>query len=516
VTPTAETCNGLDDNCDGQTDNAPSGQPAVCKPIETDIVTGPPAITASTTATFTYVNPLASPVASHTTFECSLDGGAWTICNHVGATPSLTYPNLPVGPHTLLVRATRSDGAVDPTPDVWNWVIDTTVPDTTIVSAPTNPSQNPNGTIVFGSPTPNPDFYSCVLDPAGGACPATGAAAYSVCATPFPVTNLADGSHTICVYVTNTAGTPDPLPASYTWIIDTVPPETEIVEVIPPKVTSETTVVFNYVDPTAPATNTFECSLDGSAWVDCDGKTNTYTDLAEGEHTFDVRTVDPNGNVDPTPASYTFVVDITAPCPTIAVRPTNPAQSGAAVFGFTASEPNVTFFCALDPAGAGEPALSAYAECPASVSYADLADGTHTLWVYAVDQARQPRRVPRELRVAHRHALPGDRDHRRPDAAGRARVKRSRIRLHRPDRRGHSSRSSAASTARPSRAATAPPRATVGSIDYADLPVGQHTFEVRACDFTKAPPVQCDPTPATWTWEVTVSPCPNDVRSLRP
>ena len=31
---------------------------------------------------------------------------------------------------------------------------------------------------------------------------------------------------------------------------------------ISPRVTASTSVTFNYVDPTAPATNTFECSLD--------------------------------------------------------------------------------------------------------------------------------------------------------------------------------------------------------------------------------------------------------------
>ncbi len=97
VAPTAETCNALDDDCDGVTDDAAGSVNAssVCKPLETDIVTGPPAITALTTATFTYVNPLATPLASHTTFECSLDGGLWVVCNHVGGgLPSLTCTNL--------------------------------------------------------------------------------------------------------------------------------------------------------------------------------------------------------------------------------------------------------------------------------------------------------------------------------------------------------------------------------------------------------------------------------------
>jgi len=513
VTGVPETCNAIDDDCDGTTDEPAANGALTCLPLETDILTGPPALTSSTTAVFTYVNPVSVPVAAHTTFECKLDGGAWVTCNHVGATPSLTYSNLPQGQHTLLVRATRSDGAVDPTPDFWSWIIDTTVPDTTILSGPTNPSQNPSGTFAFGSPTPNPDFYMCVLDPTGGVCPPTGAGTYGLCPASYPYTNLADGSHTICVYVTNTAGTPDPLPASYTWTIDTIPPETEIVTVIPPKLTSSTSIVLHYIDPTAPTTNTFECSLDGAIWKDCDGKTTSYTGLTEGEHFFEVRTIDPNGVIDPTPATFSWVIDQTGPCPTIATNPSDPAQSDSAIFGFTASEVGVSYFCALDPTATqlgpnGQPVLAAYTACNGTVAFSDLADGTHTLWVYAKDGAanvgtcrasytwlidsRFPETEitegPTPLIGTGEVSLfdyidPTDEDLITFECSldGKEFVRCDGLVV-----------------------------GDGGTTDYDNLPIGKHTFLVRACDFTKAAAVQCDPTPAIWIWEVTTSPCPND------
>ncbi len=411
------------------------------------------------------------------------------------------------------MRATRADGAVDPTPDFWVWIIDTTTPDTTILSAPTNPSQNPSGTFVFGSPTPNPDFYSCVLDPVGGVCPATGSAVYGVCAATYAYANLADGAHTICVYVTNTVGTPDPLPASYTWVIDTTAPETEIVTTIPPKVTASTSVVFNYVDPTAPTTNTFECSLDGAAWVDCDGKTTTYTNLSEGEHVFDVRTIDPNGVIDPTPASFTWVVDQTAPCPSVARAPTNPAQSGEAVFGFSATEEGVTYFCALDPSAAergpnGEPILGAYEACEVTATFDELADGTHTLWVYAVDAVGNigTCRASYTWLIDSRYPETEISDGPTP-LTGSGEVATF-------DYFDPTDEDLVTFQCSLDGAAFVPCDGLVagegGTVDYADLAVGKHTFLVRACDFTKAEPVQCDPTPAIWVWEVTVSPCPND------
>jgi len=516
----AETCNAIDDDCDGSTDEprVTTGPPIVttltCLPLETDITTGPPAITASTTATFTYVNPVAVPVPSHTTFECSLDGGLWVTCNHVGTTPSLTYNNLPQGQHTLLVRATRGDGAVDPTPDFWTWIIDTTLPDTTILSGPTNPSQNPNGTFVFGSPTPNPAFYSCVLDPTGGICPPTGGA-YAVCPEIYTFTNLGDGSHTMCVFVTNTAGTQDPLPASYTWIIDTTAPETEIVALIPPKVTSSTSIILHYIDPTAPTTNTFECSLDGDVWTDCDGKTITYTALTEGEHVFDVRTIDPNGVIDPTPATFTWIIDRTAPCPDIATKPTDPAQSDVAIFGFSASEANVTYFCALDPLAAqlgtnGEPLLTAYSACTATVTFDGLADGTHTLWVYVKDQVgnvgtcRASYTWLIDTRFQETEITDGP-----TPLIGTGEVSTLDY-IDPTDEQLFTFECSldGAVFTRCDGAGTIV--GDGGTLDYDNLPVGKHSFLVRACDFTKAEPVQCDPTPAQWLWEVTVSPCPND------
>jgi hypothetical protein len=51
----------------------------------------------------------------------------------------------------------------------------------------------------------------------------------------------------------------------------------------------------------------FLCSLDGSPFTVCTSP-KTYTGLASGSHTFRVAAVDVAGNVDPTPASFTWQV----------------------------------------------------------------------------------------------------------------------------------------------------------------------------------------------------------------
>jgi hypothetical protein len=60
------------------------------------------------------------------------------------------------------------------------------------------------------------------------------------------------------------------------------------------------------------AGSTFECSLDGAAFVVCSSP-KTYPGLGNGLHTFAVRAIDPSGNVDPDPASRAFTVDPNAP-----------------------------------------------------------------------------------------------------------------------------------------------------------------------------------------------------------
>ncbi len=288
----AEVCDGLDNDCDGEIDDG------ACNALETEITDGPPAITSSTTAVLVYINPL---FPGHTDFECSLDGAAWVACDN-GTT---TYTNLAEGTHTVLVRAVGGNGAVDPTPAIHTWVIDTTVPDTIIVIGPTTPSTSSTGTFVFGATVDDVDHYMCVIDPVG-ACPAPGHVSYTTCPSPFDY-DLPDGEHTLCVYVVDSTGTVDPVPATTTWVIDTTPPETAITTA-PADVTSSSTATFTYVDPDAPATNTFECRLDGGEWVACDGKTVSYSELADGTHTFEVRTVDANGNRDPTPATHTWTI----------------------------------------------------------------------------------------------------------------------------------------------------------------------------------------------------------------
>lgn len=58
--------------------------------------------------------------------------------------------------------------------------------------------------------------------------------------------------------------------------------------------------------------STFACGLDGAAFTPCTSPAS-YTNLAQGSHTFQVRATDLSANVDPTPAQATWTIDSTAP-----------------------------------------------------------------------------------------------------------------------------------------------------------------------------------------------------------
>jgi hypothetical protein len=91
-------------------------------------------------------------------------------------------------------------------------------------------------------------------------------------------------------------------PATRTWTVDTVPPDTTITGG-PTGSTTATTATFTFTSTQSPAT--FQCSLDNAAFTACTSP-NTYSGFAKGTHTFQVRSIDAAGNVDPTPASRTW------------------------------------------------------------------------------------------------------------------------------------------------------------------------------------------------------------------
>ena len=187
--------------------------------------------------------------------------------------------------------------------------------------------------------------------------------------------DLTQGNHNFRVQATDPAGNPDPTPASFSWTVDSVVPDTTILSG-PPSLSNSSRATFTF--SSTQAGDTFQCSLDGGSFTNC-GSPRTYTGLLDGLHTFQVRARDAAGNIDPTPASYDWTVDRTAPSATIISGPPTPTNATTASFTFTSNDPSATFQCRLDGA--------AFAPCVSPVTYTGLANGNRTFRVRAIDPA---------------------------------------------------------------------------------------------------------------------------------
>ncbi len=183
----------------------------------------------------------------------------------------------------------------------WALVIeaDTTPPDTTLTVMPGDPHTSSDATFEFTSSEAG--TFECSLE----------SAAFVACTTPHNVSGLTDGSHTFQVRAIDAATNVDPTPASYAFTValpDTTEPDTTLT-VMPGDPHNSSDATFEFTSSEA---GTFECSLDSAAFVACTTP-HTVSGLTDGSHTFEVRAIDANSNVDATPASYTFTVDTTAP-----------------------------------------------------------------------------------------------------------------------------------------------------------------------------------------------------------
>jgi CSLREA domain-containing protein len=266
-------------------------------PPETTIDSGPSNPTTDTAALFSF-----SADEPGATFECALDGGTLATC----ASP-VELTGLEIGAHTFEVRATDAAGNTDPTPASYAWTVeapaDTTPPETTIDSGPSNPTTDTAALFTFSADELGVTF-ECDLDGTG----------FIACPSPHEITSLGIGSHTFEVRATDPAGNTDPTPASYAWTVeapaDTTPPETTI-DSGPTSPTTDTTALltFSSDDPGA----TFECALDGGTLDACASPVE-LTGLAVGAHTFEARATDVAGNTDATPASYAWTVEALPDC----------------------------------------------------------------------------------------------------------------------------------------------------------------------------------------------------------
>ena len=236
-------------------------------------------------------------------------------------------------------------------------------PETIIDSGPTGTTSSSTATFTFHSDDPLATF-ECSRD----------GNAYNNCSSPKSYSGLPDGFHTFDVRAINLLSEPDSTPAHAEWTIssDSLAPETTITS----SSTSGPSATFHFTS-NEPG-STFECRRDGQSFSSCSSP-KSYSGLATGPHTFYVRATDPSDNTDATPASASWTVgtDSTPPQTTITSGPAATTSSTSATFTFTSNEAGSTFECRRN--------FAAFSPCASPLTYAALADGTHTFEVRATD-----------------------------------------------------------------------------------------------------------------------------------
>ncbi len=320
---------------------------------QTTLTEAPPSADNSTDVRFSFISN-----EMFVAFECSLDGAAFTECRSAD-----TFGPIGDGAHSFAVRAKDRAGNVDASPAVHAWQVDTSTPDTTIVSGPSGSVASATATFSFLSPDAGPgSTFECSLD----------GSAFAACTSPVTY-NVAMGVHTFSVRVRDANGNYDPTPATRTWTADITPPETTITAAPSGTVAmASASISFTANEATA----TYTCSLDGGAYAPCTSPYNVLG-LAQGAHSFSVIATDEAGNADPSPATATWTVDTVTPTVAFSVGPAEGETVGPlVVFGFTASEG--TPQCRVDG--------GAWMACTSSFSFNHPA-GTATFEVRVVDGA---------------------------------------------------------------------------------------------------------------------------------
>jgi CSLREA domain-containing protein len=342
----------------GLTDATPASRAFTVDTVapQTTITNGPPATTTSATAQFEFTS-----TETGSSFECSLDGASFSPCS------SPTTYTVAVGSHAFEVLATDAAGNTDDTSASRAWTVntpDTTAPETTIAAGPSGATNDATPTFEFSAD--ESATFQCRVD----------SAAFAECTSPHTTAALSQGAHAFEVRATDPTGNTDTSPASRSFTVDTVAPQTTITNG-PPTTTSSATVQFEFTS--SETASSFQCSLDGASFSPCSSPT-TYT-VAFGSHAFEVRATDAAGNTDGTSASRAWTVqaaDSTPPETTITAGPTGPTNDTTPTFEFTANE-TATFQCRVDAAS--------FAPCSSPHTTSTLSQGAHAFEVRATDSA---------------------------------------------------------------------------------------------------------------------------------
>jgi hypothetical protein len=207
---------------------------------------------------------------------CELDGNGAAPCSGTAI-----YSGIVQGTHGFTLKGT--DAAGNSATQIYTWTVDTTAPTVSITFGPPSPSTTRAGSVYFtvsdGAPT-------CKVD----------SGSYVACSSPFTFTAPADGTNTVSVQSTDTAGNVGGT-TPYSWVIDTVAPTVTLNAVDYSGCPSTAYISWARSDVTT-GVKTCTCGYTGVTAFDCTNQTSYAATIPlSGASTFTIRCTDNAGNI---------------------------------------------------------------------------------------------------------------------------------------------------------------------------------------------------------------------------
>lgn len=301
--------------------------------------------------------PALSWEADGATFtSCSIDGGPAAACMS-GFTPPA---DLADGEHTITVATTGLGGTTTSTAVVR---VDTTAPDTAIVSGP--PAFDRGNEV-------HPLKWEVDEVGAGVECRLDGVLVSTDCEEDtFLTFNVADGPHELTLTAYDLANNVEAQPAVHRWTRDSRAPEVTITRAPPARSNDATPEVEFSGDEEG---LTFTCS--GRPCTSPARLAELFGPYADGSSGVTIVARDRAGNVGPG-AGVSFTIDTTAPAARIDSGPPALTNAAEVQIAFEAVEPATGVECRLDDSG--------WQACTSPRTVGTGADGDHTFAVRTVD-----------------------------------------------------------------------------------------------------------------------------------
>jgi len=241
----------------------------------------------------------------------------------------------------------------------------TTAPETTLITTPSSLSNKAINVFELSSSEQNVSYEASL-----------NGAPFTLVSNPYQTEELNDGAHQIKIRAVTNSGVADSSPAQFSWVIDTLPPDT-IINQTPDEITNNTTAEFHF--SSTENSVTFEFSFDGQAYQITTSPI-IINELISEEYQISIRSIDAAGNTDPTPASVSWIVDTLAPETILKSSPEALTRNTFAAFEFESNEDLVRYEVSLN---GGD-----FKEIANPFETASLQEGVHTLIVQARDQAQ--------------------------------------------------------------------------------------------------------------------------------